>query len=142
MQKRVLILEDDFSLAYNWAGAFTERGYIADVAQKRDEAEGMAEGQPYDVVVVDLFIEGMDGRPSGDGGIMLISHLRRPVRSGFEWAERAVIVAVTGAEPSPLLDHLEFATSFGADMSIRKPVQIDQLIDEVEECLRQKGPDN
>ena len=58
---RVLIVEDEPKLAALLRRGLAEEGYAADVAATGEDALWMAESTPYDVVVLDIVLPGVDG---------------------------------------------------------------------------------
>jgi two-component system OmpR family response regulator len=58
---RVLIVEDEAKLAALLRRGLVEEGYAADVAAKGEDALWMAESTPYDAVVLDVVLPGIDG---------------------------------------------------------------------------------
>jgi two-component system OmpR family response regulator len=58
---RVLIVEDEVKLASLIRKGLREEGLLADVAIKGEDALWMAGASPYDVIVLDLMLPGIDG---------------------------------------------------------------------------------
>ena len=58
---RVLIVEDERKLADLVARGLREEGHAADVAGNGEEAVWMAEAAPFDVIVLDVMLPGLDG---------------------------------------------------------------------------------
>ena len=58
---RVLIVEDETKLAALLRRGLVEEGYAADVAATGEDALWMAESTPYDAVVLDIVLPGIDG---------------------------------------------------------------------------------
>ena len=58
---RVLIVEDQPKLAALLARGLREEGHAADVADRGEDALWMAAAAPYDVVVLDINLPGIDG---------------------------------------------------------------------------------
>jgi two-component system OmpR family response regulator len=58
---RVLIVEDEPKLAALLRRGLAEEGYAADVAATGEDALWMAESTPYDAVVLDIVLPGVDG---------------------------------------------------------------------------------
>jgi two-component system OmpR family response regulator len=58
---RVLIVEDEVKLASLIRKALREQGMLADVAIKGEDALWMAAASPYDVIVLDVNLPGIDG---------------------------------------------------------------------------------
>jgi two-component system OmpR family response regulator len=58
---RVLVVEDEIKLAALIRKALREQGMLADVAIKGEDALWMAAASPYDVLVLDVNLPGIDG---------------------------------------------------------------------------------
>jgi two-component system OmpR family response regulator len=69
---RVLVVEDEIKLAALLRRGLLEEGHAADVAASGEDALWMAQATPYDAIVLDLMLPGIDGlevcrRLRGDG---------------------------------------------------------------------------
>jgi two-component system OmpR family response regulator len=58
---RVLVVEDERKLADVLAGGLREEGYTTDVANRGEDALWMARAAPYDAIVLDVMLPGLDG---------------------------------------------------------------------------------
>ena len=58
---RVLIVEDQAKLAALLARGLREEGHAADVADRGEDALWMAAAAPYDAIVLDIMLPGIDG---------------------------------------------------------------------------------
>ena len=58
---RVLIVEDERKLAELLARGLREEGHAADIAARGEDAVWMAEAAPFDVIVLDVMLPGLDG---------------------------------------------------------------------------------
>ena len=57
----MLVVEDEKKLANLLARGLREEGYAADVADRGEEALWMAHAVPYDAIVLDVMLPGLDG---------------------------------------------------------------------------------
>jgi two-component system, OmpR family, response regulator len=58
---RALVVEDEAKLAALIRRGLTEEGHVADVASSGEDAIWMAAATPYDAIVLDVMLPGMDG---------------------------------------------------------------------------------
>jgi two-component system, OmpR family, response regulator len=58
---RVLVVEDEVKMASLIRRGLREEGLAADVATKGEDALWMAQASPYDVIVLDVMLPGLDG---------------------------------------------------------------------------------
>ena len=58
---RVLVVEDEEKLARLLARGLGEEGHVADVAGRGEQALSMAKAAPYDAIVLDVMLPGLDG---------------------------------------------------------------------------------
>lgn len=58
---RILVVEDDPDLQRQLVRALEETGYVADSASDGEEAYFLGDTEPYDAVVLDLGLPGLDG---------------------------------------------------------------------------------
>jgi two-component system OmpR family response regulator len=58
---RVLVIEDDGETARYLVKGLTESGYVVDHAEDGPHGLSMAASEPYDVLVVDRMLPGLDG---------------------------------------------------------------------------------
>ena len=58
---RVLIVEDEVKLAKLLRAGMRRKGIVADVAVRGEDALWMAGSTPYDALVLDLRLPGIDG---------------------------------------------------------------------------------
>ena len=60
---RILVVEDEPKLGRLLVRGLGEEGHPADLAPTGEEALWMARATPYDVIVLDVMLPGMDGSP-------------------------------------------------------------------------------
>src|SRR6185369_12291889 len=67
---RVLVVEDDRSIANFVAAGLRQEGYAVDVADNGVDGLDLAQNQPYDAAIVDVMLPRLDG-------LSLVTALRR-----------------------------------------------------------------
>jgi CheY-like chemotaxis protein len=125
--QRILVIDDDISVRVAIKTLLEHEGF--DVVAVEDRRTGLEalETAVFDLVVVDIFMPGMDGLAT-----MTAIHRRAPLipviaMSGFMFRDSGT--------PAP--DFLAMATKLGAACSLHKPVRPRELIGAVQACLRQ-----
>jgi two-component system OmpR family response regulator len=116
---RVLLAEDDPSLARQISAALERAGYAVDKAADGEEAWFLGDTEPYDAVILDLGLPTLDGlavlrRWRGDSRAMPVLILT----ARASWREK-----VTGLRE-------------GADDYLGKPFEIEELLARVEALIR------
>lgn len=117
-QKSVLVIDDDKAVLTSLVRVLERNGFHADTAETGREAIEKANGQHYDVVLVDLRLPDMDG-------IEVLSKANLP---------GAVKIMLTGY---PSLVSGVQAMDKGVDAYLRKPVRPEELIGLVKAKLTQ-----
>src|SRR5213080_2090642 len=127
MAMRILIVEDDPSLASGLARILEAEGYAVDVAGRGEEAVGAARGERFDLVILDIGLPGMDG----------FEALRR-----LRGAEHRVPVLVLTARDT--VNDRVHGLDLGADDYMAKPFAMPELTARVRALIRrsqaQTGP--
>jgi two-component system OmpR family response regulator len=119
---RVLIVEDEVKLASLIRKALREQGMLADVAVRGEDALWMAAAAPYDVVVLDVNLPGIDGFDTCHR--LRVDGIRTPIL--MLTARDAVDDRITGLET-------------GADDYMVKPFDFGELFARVR-ALSRRGP--
>jgi two-component system, OmpR family, response regulator len=119
---RVLVVEDEVKLASLIRKGLREEAFLADVAIKGEDALWMAEATPYDVIVLDVMLPGIDGFETLErlrqGGV------RTPIL--MLTARDAVEDRITGLDT-------------GADDYLAKPFDFGELLARLR-ALARRGP--
>jgi CheY-like chemotaxis protein len=114
MTRRVLIVDDDADMRLTLKLALELAGYqVAEAANGRQALE-QQRAAPADVVITDIFMPESDGFEAIDG-------LRR------QFPATKVIVMSGGAQLTKR-DYLPDAELMGADATLQKPFDIDELL--------------
>lgn len=117
--RAVLVIEDDRDIAELVALHLRETGYVVDVVYDGVEGLAAAERNPYDVVILDLMLPGMDG-------LSVCRELRR--------ASRYVPILMLTSKSSEI-DRV-LGLEIGADDYLTKPFSIRELVARVRAQLR------
>ncbi len=121
---RLLLVEDHTELA-EWLGrALRQSGFAVDVLGRGDHADHALLTQPYDLVILDLSLPGMDG----------LDVLRR-LRSRERPASLPVLILTARGSTSERVCGL----NLGADDYLTKPFELDELEARIKALLRRSG---
>ena len=119
---RILIVEDEKSLANILKKGLTEEGYAVDVAYDGEDGLYMATNYPVDVVVLDIMLPKMDG-------IEVLSNLRK---NGKDTPVLLLTAKDTTGDKITGLD-------VGADDYLTKPFEFDELLARIRALLRRRS---
>jgi two-component system, OmpR family, response regulator len=119
---RVLIVEDELRMASLVRRGLTEEGLAADVAATGEDALWMAGAHPYDAIVLDVTLPGIDGFETC-----------RRLRADGVWAPVLMLTARDAIQ-----DRVDGLDS-GADDYLTKPFHLDVLLARVR-ALARRGP--
>jgi DNA-binding response OmpR family regulator len=117
---RVLVVEDERRLADNIARSLRESsGYAVDIANEGEDGLFMAQANPYDLILLDLMLPGLDG----------LSLLRR-LRDG---GHTAPVLVVTARDEK---DSVVRLLNTGADDYVTKPFDLGELLARAKALIR------
>jgi two-component system OmpR family response regulator len=119
---RALVVEDEPKMAALVQRGLVEEGYAADVARTGEEALWMARAAPYDAIVLDVMLPGVDG-----------FDVCRELRASGVWSPILVLTARDGVE-----DRVAGLDS-GADDYLTKPFSFAELLARLR-ALARRGP--
>jgi two-component system, OmpR family, response regulator len=108
---RVLIVEDELKMASLVRRGLVEDGHVADVAGTGEDAIWMAQAHPYDAVVLDVMLPGLDGFETC-----------RELRREGVWAPVLMLTARDG------VDDRVAGLDAGADDYLVKPFSFAELL--------------
>lgn len=122
MAQRILVIEDEPTLSRLLSYNLAQEGYAVDTAN--DGAEGLraAGEEPYDLIVLDLMLPGMDGYE-------VLTRLRE------QGSRTPVIILTARNEESDVVKGLKL----GADDYMTKPFGVAELLARVSAVLRRAG---
>ena len=119
---RVLVVEDEPKMAALVARALREEGHAADVSGNGEDALWMAEAAPYDAIVLDVMLPGLDG-------LTVLQKLR----------ERRVWTPVLVLTARDAVRDRVGGLDAGADDYLTKPFSFDELLARLRAIVR-RGP--
>src|SRR5947208_12004711 len=119
---RVLVVEDEPKMAALVARGLREEGHAADVASRGEDALWMASAAPYDAIVLDVMLPGLDGFATC-----------RQLREQGVWAPVLMLTARDAV--SDRVDGLDA----GADDYLLKPFDTGELKARLRALLRRTG---
>jgi two-component system OmpR family response regulator len=108
---RILVVEDERKLADLLARGLREEGHAADVATEGEQALWMAQSAPFDAIVLDVMLPGIDG-----------FEVCRRLRASEVWAPVLMLTARDAVE-----DRVS-GLDAGADDYLMKPFAFDELL--------------
>lgn len=123
---RVLVVDDDQGVRNVVKTVLERRGYDVTAAEDGRSAITAVEDEKFDVVIVDIFMPGMDGLET--------------IRLFNKHAPSVPVIAISGfmfrnsATPAP--DFRSMATKLGATYSLHKPFRARELMHAVSACLK------
>jgi len=118
---QILIIEDDIPLRQALTKHLEELGHVVRQASHGAEAIASLQRLPAAVAIVDIFMP-------GQGGLQTIGRIKQ------DWPETGVI-AISGAASGGTLDVRQHALALGADRFLRKPFDVEALVDLVNGLL-------
>jgi two-component system OmpR family response regulator len=108
---RILVVEDERKLADLLARGLREEGHAADIATEGEQALWMAQAAPFDAIVLDVMLPGIDG-----------FEVCRRLRASEVWAPVLMLTARDAVE-----DRVS-GLDAGADDYLMKPFAFDELL--------------
>src|SRR5262249_40665073 len=119
---RVLVVEDEKKVAAAIRRGLEAEGFAVDIAQDGNEGEWLATQNPYDVIVLDIMLPGMNGFKVCEG-----------IRDAGNWTPILMLTAKDGD-----YDIAE-ALDTGADDYLTKPFSFVVLLARIRALLRRSG---
>ncbi|MFH0962577.1 MAG: response regulator [Planctomycetota bacterium] len=114
----VLLVDDDEQVRVALSKVFKRAGYDSSAVASAEEALTLIRKKPYDLVVADIVLGGMDG-------VELLGHIR-------ESHDRTPVILVTAYSKE---EYEEQAKEKGAYAYLRKPISREQLLETAEAAI-------
>ncbi|WP_305075053.1 response regulator [Propionivibrio sp.] len=121
---RLLLVEDHAELSIWVAKTLRQSGFVIDVVERGEHALTALLTQPYDLVILDLSLPGMDG-------LDVLRHLRAQ--------EKTARVPVLILTARATLDDKVKGLNLGADDYLAKPFEVAELEARIKSLLRRSG---
>jgi len=118
---RCLLVEDYFPLRTNIGECLQEEGYIVDSSATGDEGLWFAKNHPYDAIVLDIMLPGVDG-------LTIVRKLR-------ELQNKTPIILISARDS---IDHRVEGLNAGADDYLVKPFALAELTARVKALIRRR----
>ena len=118
---RVLLIEDSARLQRSLGVGLRRAGYALDAATDGNEGLALAQSHPYDVIILDLMLPGLDGMS-----------VLRELRAGGGDAHVLILTA------RDTLDHRVNGLRSGADDFLVKPFAFEALLARIEALVRRR----
>lgn len=119
---RILVVEDDHPLRASIARGLREASCVVDEATTGDEALSMATGRPYDALVLDILLPGLDG-----------VELCKQLRARDNWVPILILTALDAVEQRIR------GLNAGADDYLGKPFDFGELLARLRALTRRRG---
>ena len=116
---RILLVEDDRNLNRQIAAALGDAGYAVDKAYDGEEGQFLGETEPYDAVILDLGLPGIDG-------VSILTNWRRAAR------KMPVLILTARDRWSDKVQGFDA----GADDYLAKPFHMEELLARIRALLR------
>lgn len=122
---RILVVDDDTAVCAAIKLVLEQDGHAVVLAINGRTGVSAAASEPFDIVICDIFMPGMDGIESIHAFHQIKPDLPVIAMSGFLFRD--------GQSPAP--DYLSLSTKLGAACSLRKPFRPHDLIQAVRACI-------
>jgi nitrogen regulation protein NR(I) len=119
MTPKLLLIEDDVTLAASFERVLTSEGYQVDLAARGDEGLKEARQEPYDLVLTDLKLPGLNG-------LELVAQLHQAK------PKLPIILMTAHGTTETAIE----ATKLGACEYLVKPFEVDELLDLVASAVQ------
>ena len=118
---RVFVIDDDAGVRALIRGILEQAGYEVDQAENGKAGMNLYDRRHADIVVTDIFLPGYDG-------VETIIGLRRANLD-------VKIIAISGGGSSGAMGYLSYASKFGAQYVLAKPIREAHLFDALRHLL-------
>lgn len=120
---RVLAIDDDGAVCATVRAILERAGHQVVTAQDGRRGLKILETEPFDLLLIDVFMPEMDGLETI--GVLRRSKPKLPI----------IVMSGAAVERAGTPDYLSFGTKLGAVESLRKPFKPATLVEAVDRCL-------
>lgn len=132
----ILLLEDNLVFSQLICASLFEEGHEVVACVDATSAYDAFCGQRFDLVIADIIVR-KDGQPVPDGGLSLISKVKRLCKVHNR---KVPIIAISGAVHNYGMEYmLVLAGDMGAQAVLAKPFAPNQLIEKIDTLLDQRN---
>ena len=121
--KRILVVDDNQDMCSFMQAALKGAGYEVETAPEGARALALQRERPADLLITDIFMPGQEGFGT-------ISSFKA------QFPQTRIIVMSAGTLPGLQHDFLSTAGLLGVGATLRKPFDVDQLLDAVRRVLQ------
>lgn len=118
---KILLVDDNIELRTLLSEALESDHYEIILAEDGDQASDYIQDQNFDLVVLDIFLPGKNGRE-------VLKELR-------EKSETTPVIVITGGNDTGVYDYLKMAKDLGASKVFQKPFDLRDFLKTVKELL-------
>jgi len=119
--KRILVVDDDQDILSTIAAAFETTGAVIETANNGNRAVELAEGNPPDLVILDMMLPGRSG-------FLVLEKIKAKKPKNA----KPFVIMITGNQGKR---HQMYAETLGANEYFTKPVKLDKLMATAERLL-------
>ena len=123
---RILVVEDDRRLSGIVKRGLIEEGYAVDAVFDGEEGEYYAENTPYDLIILDIMLPGING-------FDICKEIKESDNSSKSFI---IVVSARSSNQDRLYAHI-----LGADCYLSKPFRVSKLIEVVKEVQAMQNKD-
>jgi CheY-like chemotaxis protein len=120
--KRIVVVDDNQDICVFVGTALRGAGYEVETASDGGAALALMASREAHLLITDLFMPGLEG-------------FETIARCKAEFPHTTIIVMSAGRIPGMKHDFLPTATLVGASATLRKPFEVDKLLDTVQQVL-------
>ncbi|MCC6262269.1 MAG: sigma-54-dependent Fis family transcriptional regulator [Bryobacterales bacterium] len=122
-ERRILVVDDEAAIRSTLSGVLEDEGYVCGVAESGEECLRILETEPYALVLLDIWLPGMDGLET------LVEIQKLPA------SKRPLVLMISG---HGTIESAVRATKFGAFDFLEKPLTLEKVMVAVKNALEMR----